>query len=47
MRKKEDNKLQTEFNITDENYDMYNNLLGIKSNKYVYSTIKSWELVQH
>ena len=41
MSKKEDNKLQTEFNITDENYDMYNNLLGIKSNKYVYSTIKS------
>lgn len=41
MSKKEDNKLQTEFNITDENYDMYNNLLAIKSNKYAYSTKKS------
>ena len=28
-------KLQIEFNITEDNFDIYYNLLGIKSNKYV------------
>ena len=28
-------KIQIEFNITEDNFDIYYNLLGIKSNKYV------------
>ena len=35
------NNKQTEFDITEENYDMYNILYPIKSKKLVYSTVKS------
>ena len=41
MEKKEEKKLQTEFNITEDNYEVYNTLYPIKSKKLVYSTIKS------
>ena len=32
---------QTEFDITEDNYEMYNTLYPIKSKKLVYSTVKS------
>ena len=35
------NNKQTEFDITEENYEMYNILYPIKSKKLVYSTVKS------
>ena len=41
MEKKEEKKLQTEFNITKDNYEMYNTLIPIKSKKLVYTTVKS------
>ena len=40
MKKKEEKELQKEFNITDDNYEMYNVLHAIKSKKLTYSTGK-------
>ena len=40
MKKKEEKELQKEFNITEDNYEMYNVLHAIKSKKLTYSTGK-------